>query len=189
MQTKSWITFSLSLMALFHITTCKAQTAAEVVFYHHRSSLNFDHHEKTFPLYPPKDEIPGLPKEISNSETDLSIIETYYNSVAKAYFAVAEELELKSNEYAEKIKTQQSHISLAAIRNAEKSPLTRDLNAAQNGLNTLDHQSERNRRNAINFYSVNYKPATEEAIVIRQKAEFYKELAETTLELREGIIK
>jgi len=182
-------TLGLILCSVTIVDTCKAQTAAQVVFYHHRSTPSYSLHAKNFPLYPTDGDIPNLPKKISPEETDLTVIEDYYNRVSKAYFQCAEALEQQASGLVEKVKTQQGKVTLARIRHNEKPPMTRDIIASEYGLSGLDRPTERISTTGIKNNGSRYADTHNDAKIIREKAEFYVELRDTTAELKEGIMK
>lgn len=188
MTRKIQLLIGFFLFGLLNMSECKAQTAAEVVFYHHRSlSHQNNQQQDNFPLYPVGDEIPNLPKPIAKDETDLKVIQKYYNDVAKAFFAAAEQLEDKASRNLEKIKTGQAQVSWAAVRTGAKSPLSRTIGNAPGG-SKIDVHSDKAQRVDINYKGDIYKNSLNDANMLRNKGEFYAELADTAQQLNEGII-
>jgi hypothetical protein len=187
MRTTIKLLIGFAFLSVQLITPSHAQTAAEVVFYHHRSLASGPAiQQNNFPLYPVGDEVPNLPRAIAKEETDLKLIQQYYNDVAKAFFTAAEQLEERAGSDLEKVKKGQAQISWAAVRKADSGPLTRGIGEASK--NKIDTTTEKAQRLAVTNKGFTYSKSLEGANELRRKGEFYSELADTAQQLKEGIM-
>jgi hypothetical protein len=179
---------ALFLSSVYIMSECKAQNAAHVVFYHQRSRAQLNNQQQeNFPLYPVGDEVPNLPAPIPIDATDLKVIQSYYNAVAKAFFTAAEQLEDKANINLEKIKSGQAKVSLAGVRANDKVPLSHSKTGGHRA-SQIDPHTDKAQRVDIHNKSDIYKNSLKEAEMLRSKGEFYAELADTAQQLNEGII-
>lgn len=189
MRIKKGLLIGLVLTGFYSIDQCMAaQTAAEVVFYHHRT-LTHDNsvQQNNFPLYPVGDEVPNLPKTIAKEETDLKLIQKYYSDVANAFFAAAEQLEEKTGTDLEKIKKQQRQVSWKMVRTGEKSNLMRPVDTESRN-NGIDPHLDKAQRVSLTHKGFTYTNSLKDANEMRCKGEFYSELADTAQQLKEGIM-
>jgi hypothetical protein len=166
-------------LALWMLNESYARSAADVVFYHYRTKSQ-DPALDQYPLYPQEAEILDFPEAIDENELDLREIEEYFTEVADAYEESLEELKIQLSDYQVKMQGHSQDLSLQSYRTHGKNLLTQ---ALSNGTNTT-HSA---RIKAIRYYGETYKTLYSKADDLERKINFYRELADTSEELRQGV--
>ena len=187
MKKTSYVLLSFNL--LFLSFEAFAKNAADVVFYHYRTSLH-DNHVDQYSLFPQEIHIGNFPPAISTNETDLAVLQGYYREVSQAYQTYLESaVTPKLAKYKEKIAAQQQSLHLTQVKSATgKNQFSRHLTQRTGKFKEQDRTDQTARIKAITYYGTTYKNLSAEAETLKKKAEFYQELSETSEELYRGEI-
>ena len=179
----------LTISLLFIAFEAGARSAADVVFYHYRASLENDTVDH-LSLFPKESKIPHFPQVISENETDLAVLQRYYRDVSVAYKNyLSQNVAPKLAEYKEKVSAQRQNIHLTQARSADgKSQFSRSLTQGRGDVKGQDRTDQTARLKAVAYYSTTYKSLSDQSASLKKKADFYQELSETSEELYRGDI-
>ena len=191
---KKIILLFLGISLLFSPSLVFGRSAADVIFYHYRTTPhhnsdlpnNTDH----FPLYPQEQEMAGFPTPVSKNETDLAILQRYYETVATAYEEhLNKDLRPKLADYKLKIAGQQQKMHLTQSRlHIGKNQFSRHLTEGRGETTGQDRIEQKARVHAINYYSSTFKDLSDSLSLTEKKADFYRELAKISEDLYKGEI-
>lgn len=179
----------LSCFSSSQMNPVLAVTAADISTYYQKSSCTACSQVPDFTLFPKEDGIKDFPETINPQETDLHVIKEYYTNVAQAYRKMAKAEEARALESRNKIDLYQGSMVRSTFRTNDKGLLRRDFHNLQDGIHGRDKQTQNARALAATYTKQTYTPLAQKADEYSRKAEFYQELADTSAELHQGLIK
>lgn len=191
---KKIILLFISIALLLSPSLVFGRNAVDVIFYHYRTTPhdNSASQEKTihFPLFPQEQAIAHFPEPVAKNETDLAVLQRYYEDVAKAYQNYLNDgLKAKVENYRLKMADQQQKIDLTQTRHRTgKNQFARHLTDGKGETTGQDRIEHKARIQAIGYYNKAYRDLSERLVRTEKQALFYQELAQISEELYKGEI-
>jgi len=184
----------LSVSLLFSPSLVFGRSAADVIFYHYRTTPHddnqFPNNIANFPLFPQEEAISAFPAPVAENETDLAILHRYYDSISNAYEEyLTKNLKPKLSEYKIKMVGQQQKIHLTQARqHIGKNQFARHLTEGRGETTGQDRIEQKARIKAISYYSASFKDLSDNLDLTQKKADFYRELSKISEDLYKGEI-
>jgi len=191
---KKIILLFLSVALLLSPSLVFGRSAADVIFYHYRTTPHDDgqlpNNTAHFPLFPQEQAISNFPIPVAKNETDLAILHRYYETLANAYEDHLDKaLKPKLADYKLKMAEQQQKMHLTQARHhIGKNQFARHLTEGRGETTGQDRIELKARVQAIGYYSATFKKLSESLELTERKADFYRELAKISEDLYKGEI-
>lgn len=191
---KKIILLFISVSLLLSPSLVFGRSAADVIFYHYRTTPHDDgklpNSTDHFPLFPQEQEISGFPIPVAKNETDLAILHRYYESLANAYEDyLTKDLQPKLSNYKLKMAEQQQKMHLTQARHhIGKNQFARHLTEGRGETTGQDRIELKARVQAIGYYSATFKELSDNLALTEKKADFYRDLAKISEDLYKGEI-